>query len=186
MERTGRLNWWLVGIVIALAVILISCFVSAVTGGVMGWLVARGGDDWQEHMMRRGWIVDGMMTPGQGGGSVGPGPGAQAPGAGPFMLGGATITNVVPGGPADQAGLMAGDVIVALDGQPLGLNADLAEMIAGRRPGDALSIQYDRRGQVNTTDVRLGSRPDDASRPYLGIEYRATPMMGDRDNGGGD
>lgn len=47
---------------------------------------------------------------------------------------------IVPGGPADLAGIEAGDVILALDGTSIAQNVSLAEVIAGYRPGDTATL----------------------------------------------
>src|SRR5579872_4366324 len=48
--------------------------------------------------------------------------------------GGVTIANVIPGTPADEAGLKVGDTIVAIDGQGVKNGDELVADIAGRKP----------------------------------------------------
>ncbi|WP_157647260.1 S1C family serine protease, partial [Burkholderia ubonensis] len=48
---------------------------------------------------------------------------------------GALVTMVEPGGPGAQAGLQAGDVVLAIDGKPVADSADLLGTVAGMRPG---------------------------------------------------
>jgi putative serine protease PepD len=70
---------------------------------------------------------------------------------------GLAVTAVVPGGPADQAGLEVGDVITEIDGQP----ADSAEqlVLAGLRhsAGDAVTVGYLRDGAERTAEVTLAA-----------------------------
>jgi S1-C subfamily serine protease len=87
---------------------------------------------------------------------------------------GATIHEIIPGGPAEQAGLQVGDVIVTVDGQALTGDQSLAELINQRSPGDMITLEIERTGEENQeVQVQLGSHPEDESRPYLGIRYTA-------------
>ncbi len=64
---------------------------------------------------------------------------------------------VVPGSPADQAGLQAGDVILEINGQTIDTNHALGGVIANFAPGDEISIKYWRSGQESTVKLKLGS-----------------------------
>ncbi|WP_151635865.1 Do family serine endopeptidase [Noviherbaspirillum aerium] len=66
---------------------------------------------------------------------------------------GALVAAVQRGGPADRAGIRPGDVILALNEQPVQSTADLARLIGGTRPGSTLSAQIWRSG--NTSTVKL-------------------------------
>jgi S1-C subfamily serine protease len=72
---------------------------------------------------------------------------------------GATIAQVNAGSPAQSAGLRAGDVVVAVDGNPVGASSDIATAIAGKRPGDSVKVDVRRGGQRQSVDVELGTRP---------------------------
>jgi putative serine protease PepD len=73
--------------------------------------------------------------------------------------GGIYVSAVVPGGPADNAGLKQGDVITAIDGKPA-TNADqLAAITIAKKPGDTVTVEYVRNGQSKTTKVTLGAQP---------------------------
>jgi predicted metalloprotease with PDZ domain len=74
--------------------------------------------------------------------------------------GAAVIATTVSGGPAEAAGLYAGDELVALDGFRLG-NADLKMRLRARRPGDRVTLTLFRRDHLRTVDVTLGERPLD-------------------------
>ena len=68
---------------------------------------------------------------------------------------GAVISSVEPGTPADDAGLAAGDVVVAVNGETVEGSADLRRKIGLRRPGDKVEIAYLRDGARRTAQVTL-------------------------------
>ncbi len=73
---------------------------------------------------------------------------------------GLRIQSVTEDGPAQQAGLSAGDLIVAIDG----LRTDcrrLASLLRRRRPGDTLEVHYFRRDELFQTTVALAAAPRD-------------------------
>jgi S1-C subfamily serine protease len=66
------------------------------------------------------------------------------------------VQPIVKGGPAEKAGLKAGDVITKLGGQPIEGPADLSAQIRSRGPGDKVKVTYQRGGKETTVDVTLG------------------------------
>ena len=72
---------------------------------------------------------------------------------------GALIDSVDGGTPADDAGLEAGDVIVAVDGEVVRAPDELAARIAGHSPGESLEIEIERSGADRTVTVTLAARP---------------------------
>jgi S1-C subfamily serine protease len=88
---------------------------------------------------------------------------------------GGLIGEVVPGGPADKAGLrggdeklrfqasqyrVGGDVILQLDGKDVVTPEDLARLVADKRPGDTVTVTILRDGKREDVEVTLGKRPD--------------------------
>jgi putative serine protease PepD len=71
---------------------------------------------------------------------------------------GAAVVSVVAGGPADQAGLKAGDVITAIDGATVADSAGLSKAIRGHKPGDSVQITVNRNGSDQTVTPTLGKR----------------------------
>jgi len=70
------------------------------------------------------------------------------------------IAAVVPEGPADSAGLAAGDVITAVGGRAVSSATDLASLLFSKHPGDRVTVTYgDGYGMSETTTVTLGSGP---------------------------
>jgi len=73
---------------------------------------------------------------------------------------GAFVTEVVPGSAADDAGLVAGDVIVEIDGQEVTESAAVREAILEKDPGDTVELKIVRAGQEETLEAELGRRGD--------------------------
>jgi len=91
---------------------------------------------------------------------------------------GSLISEVIEGGPADEAGLRGGesgpdakvefqgrpyvtggDAITAVDGEELQAENDLSIMIAAHEPGDEVTVSVIRDGESMDIDVTLGKRP---------------------------
>ena len=73
--------------------------------------------------------------------------------------GGATVVDVGAGTPAASAGLQVGDVIVAIDGQQITDPDGLSTAIGAHKPGDRVTVTYQRGGARRTAQVTLGTRP---------------------------
>ncbi|MEF3366701.1 Do family serine endopeptidase [Methylocystis sp. 9N] len=74
---------------------------------------------------------------------------------------GALIAQPEKGAPADEAGLKAGDVIVAVNGERIEAPRDLARRIAALGPGKTADIAYLRGGVEKTVKLKLGTLPDE-------------------------
>jgi serine protease DegS len=72
---------------------------------------------------------------------------------------GVLIAGVLRGGPAEQAGLQPGDVVTAIDGEPVGAARESMNRIAGYTPGSTLNIRGLRGGQPFELDAVIGQRP---------------------------
>ena len=73
---------------------------------------------------------------------------------------GVAIQGVLRGGPADQAGIVGGDVITAVDGTPTPNGTALTDILDGHHPGDVVTVSYsDRQGNTQTAAVTLASGP---------------------------
>ena len=72
---------------------------------------------------------------------------------------GAEVAQVKTGSPAAAAGLKAGDVITAFEGQAIQSPDDLTAAVAGKAPGDKVAVTYVRNGNTKTTQVTIGTRP---------------------------
>lgn len=110
---------------------------------------------------------------------------------------GVTISSVVAGSPADQAGLKVGDTITTVDGRKVSKGSELVSDIASRKPGSKVSLGFLRNGKTQDTSVTIadraklfaarlgedqGNEDENAPKPSkLGITVRKiTPEMADR------
>ena len=71
---------------------------------------------------------------------------------------GVRIATVKSGSAADDAGLKEGDVITAVGSTEIRSSAQIRAIIAGKQPGDALTLTIRRDGSSKTVHVTLGSR----------------------------
>jgi serine protease Do len=110
---------------------------------------------------------------------------------------GVTVSSVVPGSPADQAGLKVGDTITVVDGKKVTKGAELVADIAARKPGAKVQLDFMRNGKKQDTTVTIADRSklfaarlnddeegNDESTPKqdkFGINVRnLTPEMADK------
>ena len=95
---------------------------------------------------------------------------------------GVYIASVNEGSAAEKAGLKQGDVITAINGNPVFSSSELQEQVARYRPGDKIKVTYSRDGEVKEVETtlrnRLGEtgivkREDVAMRNVLGAQLKA-------------
>jgi S1-C subfamily serine protease len=87
---------------------------------------------------------------------------------------GVEVTEIQPGTPAADSGLVAadsakvvdgqqvpvgGDIITAIDGQKISSSEELQNVIGAKKPGDSITITYTRGGSEHTVSLTLGTRP---------------------------
>jgi len=76
---------------------------------------------------------------------------------------GQMVDDVVAGGPAAEAGVLPGDVIVAIDGEAVTRKTTLLDILLKRSAGDTVDVTLDRDGNEQTVSITLGERPANAS-----------------------
>ncbi|MEK9502860.1 trypsin-like peptidase domain-containing protein [Gemmatimonadota bacterium DH-20] len=92
---------------------------------------------------------------------------------------GVLIQSVEEGTPGAEAGLLQGDVIVAIDGEPVGYVAQLQGRVAMRRPGDRVELTVYRGGEPVDVSLRLGEAPiNDAAPVVAAAEAVAEERLG--------
>lgn len=74
---------------------------------------------------------------------------------------GVSVMSVTPGGPADKAGIQAGDVIMKIDAMDLGRDdaGKLTEYLAGKEPGDEVTLTYRRGKDERSAKVKTEALP---------------------------
>ncbi len=77
---------------------------------------------------------------------------------------GAKITSVDPGTPAANAGLKEGDVITAVDGDPVTSFAGLIVAMRSHNVGDNVKLTYTRDGKDAVADIKLAQQPEQTNR----------------------
>ena len=117
------------------------------------------------------WIPSASALSGQG--STGQDPNAQGgqgvdpfdpfgQGQDPFGQGGGAMAAqepIVAGGPAEQAGLQAGDIITGVNGTALDATHPLDLVMSQSAPGQTITLDVLRNGQTSQVSVTLGTRP---------------------------
>ncbi|WP_313954033.1 DegQ family serine endoprotease [Accumulibacter sp.] len=74
---------------------------------------------------------------------------------------GAAVNAVEKGGPAEKAGVEAGDVILKFDGKTVSGSGDLPRIVGATRPGSRVAIQLWRRGASKEVTVVVGEIPEE-------------------------
>jgi serine protease Do len=78
-----------------------------------------------------------------------------------FSSGGVMISSVVPGTPAEKAGLKNGDIITSVNGQHVKDGNDLVDIITAKKPGSSVTLGYiDSNGKHQTAQVGIISRSE--------------------------
>ncbi len=73
---------------------------------------------------------------------------------------GALVLDIVPGGPADRAGITQGDVIIGLDGKDVTDSTSLRELLLSHQPGERVAVgAVTQGGQKKTITATLGVNP---------------------------
>jgi len=72
---------------------------------------------------------------------------------------GAVIASVLPGGPADRAGVRPGDVLLAIDGRAVSGPPAVLNLVAGLAPGASATLRLWRKGAMREVAVTVGRRP---------------------------
>lgn len=86
---------------------------------------------------------------------------------------GAIVSNVQPAGPADKAGIKAGDVIVEVNGKKIEDVSDLQNQIMKNPPGSQVEVKILRDGKISTFNIKTVSFDEEEGQDN--IEDKQTP-----------
>ena len=98
----------------------------------------------------------------------------------------AWVNRVMPGSPADKAGVHVGDIITQLDGQKIEGAADVVDYVSGQKVGAKVAVAFLRDGKPGKAQVTLGELPanpyalgeSDVKRDKIGVHLQTmTPDM---------
>ena len=93
---------------------------------------------------------------------------------------GAVINSVERDGPAEKAGIEAGDVILKFDGKVVNNSADLPRMVAVTKPGSRATVQIWRKGKVRDVAVLVGQIVEEKSAVRSARGNRAPEQAANR------
>jgi Do/DeqQ family serine protease len=77
---------------------------------------------------------------------------------------GVIVSRVGPDSPAEQSGLVQGDLIQRVDGQTVTASKDLQKLVRTHKPGDTLNLLVSRGGLLKAVPVKVGDYPGDGNR----------------------
>ena len=92
---------------------------------------------------------------------------------------GAVLVNIVPGSPAEKAGLRPGDVVTGANGRPVRDAADLRNQVGLLRVGDKMSLDALRDGKRMTVATTIGARTASTSPGGIKNERLAGVSLGE-------
>ncbi|GAB3221592.1 hypothetical protein GCM10027447_07400 [Glycomyces halotolerans] len=73
---------------------------------------------------------------------------------------GVTLERIVPGSPAEKAGLQDGDVLISFNGKTVTDNTELVALVRKLAPGDTVTVVYERDGEESSAQVTLAASGD--------------------------
>lgn len=91
---------------------------------------------------------------------------------------GALVGDIIPGGPADAAGIRRGDIVVALQGKPISSADDFRNAVAATPVGSQVQTTVWREGRNQDLTVKMGSQEEEAKilestvKERLGVAVR--------------
>jgi serine protease Do len=74
---------------------------------------------------------------------------------------GALVSDVEKAGPAEKAGVEAGDIILKFDGKPVSSSSELPRIVGGTKPGSRAGMEVWRKGVTRELTVTVGELPED-------------------------
>ncbi len=88
---------------------------------------------------------------------------------------GALVIVVQEGSPAEEAGLLEGDIILAVDDEEVSPQDTLRALIRAQDVGDTVELKLEREGEEITLTATLDEDPDEEGAAYLGVRVVPFP-----------
>jgi len=122
----------------------------------LAWRAARDAADWPTRLEV---VRVAQAKPAAGGGGRGSRPSlGTIPDFAERKEPGVMLTGVIPGSPAQKAGMAGGDVLLRLGTKKILNLEDMQYALTGHRPGDVVEVEYSRDGKVTVVQVTLAER----------------------------
>lgn len=90
---------------------------------------------------------------------------------------GALVAKVIPGSPAEKAGLQIGDIIVEFNGQNIETSSELPPMVGMTAIGANARLKLIRQGKREETDIKIGLLPDEDEAVLATTEEPGSKMI---------
>jgi len=74
---------------------------------------------------------------------------------------GALVAKIIPGSPAEKAGLQVGDIIISYNGRQIETSGELPPIVGMTPVGDAAKIKIIRQGEIKELTLKIGLLPDE-------------------------
>ncbi len=132
-----------------------------------------------EDLLEYGEVQRGML-----GVTISPLTSRRAEEKGLSIIQGAYVENVAENSAAEEAGLKAGDVIIAVDGRAIRNPSELIEAVGRKRPGDEVMVRYYRNGRERESrailkniygEVAVVTRDAREAHDMLGARFEPVP-----------
>ncbi len=91
---------------------------------------------------------------------------------------GALIASVQKGSPGEQAGLLPGDIVAQVNGQPVIAANDLSNLIGMQAPGQKVTLQVWREGRMQTLQATLGNANEKVAKADAGAAESGKGKLG--------
>lgn len=159
-DRVRLSGWQMIAIAVGILVLgLVCCSLGLVVGGAAGFGLGRAP---ARPEATPEWGIPGPIIPTP----EFPPEVTPVPGERPYLgihyiqrARGAEVQEVIPGSPAEEAGLRVGDLIRKVDGRAVNSSHPLADVLSAYRPGDRVVLTVEREGREIEIPVTLGRRP---------------------------
>lgn len=93
---------------------------------------------------------------------------------------GALVSKIVEDGPAEQAGIKVGDIIVEFNGEPIESSSMLPPLVGRVRAGESATVKLLREGRTKVLTVKIGKLPEDPINAEKAVPKNSKTAEADR------